>query len=170
MKTPCGPDGRMYNLILGGSGSPGQPPTGLGLLYSGGYISDGKIFYCPSVNSQLPRGYSDPSWGWANFTPGYETWISYDYRSGWNNGGVWVWGLDAGKDAGQAMAADGFINDVANGFYGSERHHKTGYNVLYIDGSVKWYSDPNRVIYGMGLAWNCNWISVTPWDLFSAKY
>lgn len=170
-RTPSGPDGRMYTLILGGSASPGQPPSGMGLLYSQGYISDGKIFYCPSVSPNNTSGYANSSFGWARFVPGYETWSSYDYRTGWYVGSVWVWGQDLGNDAGQAMASDGFIRDEANSLYGSEYHHKVGYNVLYTDGSVKWYSDPNRTIFNMGLVWNCNFTTDhSPWDLFSAAY
>lgn len=170
-KTPRGPDGRFY-CLWGAVSSGTDVPTGLGLLVSQGYISqnNAKIFYCPSVPLTVQRGYANPIWGWSKFALGEETWSSYDYRVVRYVDSQEVWGMNLSDDVGKAMVSDGYINEWATGFYGSERHHKIGYNVLYTDGSVKWYADPNKVIYSMAIPWNAWTFDPKPWDLFNAAY
>ncbi len=169
--TPVGTDSRYFTIWA--SAASGDIPTGLGLLFSQRYVPDGGIFYCPSVPRGLRRGYDNQYYGWSNFAAGNETWSSYDYRTRRyvNPPGEWRMGSNVGNNAPDAIVADGVINDISlggNQVYGSELHHKVGYNVLYIDGAVKWYADPNRVIYGMAIPWS--WGGDTPWDLFNAKY
>ena len=189
-------------------------PQGLGMLLTTGYINDGNLLMCPSMNgtwqtvwsstgseSSNPSYYGDlwrtlggstgkhllyPSTlSRANRLSGGNTYAvlcSYQYRNlptyihyfPWHKsyGGNWPLvkptlrtehGTPVFKSqrlmAGRAVAVDtmdnmndnaGTLTMVVNHFGPNggavRQHHRDGYNVLYADGSVKWYGDPQRRI------------------------
>jgi len=111
-----------YEFYYPGEIKEGGDYTHLGLLYAGGYLKDGHTFYCPddqewTYNSQWVSNQPTKPRTVAGYLYRYTT--SIPYR------------IDSFKSL--AVVADRFFDGIA---------HQDGYNVLYGDGSVKWYSDP----------------------------
>lgn len=102
--------------------------VGLGVLYSCGYIKDGRIFYCPSGPLRYGKGftiggpYTDPltsSYSYRdNNEYGYCKLYSVVEKSAWN----WL------------IVADDFASAPINVW------HKSGINILYADGHVTWWN------------------------------
>jgi prepilin-type N-terminal cleavage/methylation domain-containing protein/prepilin-type processing-associated H-X9-DG protein len=117
-------------------------PYALGHLISGGYITSGRTFYCPS--NTLVR-YEQQFWFEIK---GAETWITYRYRNNSAAGHPPKWATiyvperitDGGADL--AIVADDPYRDWIT------YSHKTGYNVLYLDTHVKWVGDRDNRING----------------------
>ncbi|MFC1652108.1 type II secretion system protein [Planctomycetota bacterium] len=127
-----------------------------GVLYEQGIIKEPKLYYCPgNMNPDLRFGkYTPPNkgGGWPTGgripedVPATQNWIwsTFHYRSLWT-GSEWR-ALSSQKDnGGTALFADVF-SDPSRGV---ELHHKSGYNVGYIDGHVSFVKDPERVIEGL---------------------
>jgi prepilin-type N-terminal cleavage/methylation domain-containing protein len=119
------------------------PPShrvGLGLI-SPNYIPNGHIFYCPSFRYGVPGlfTYDDPLYGFRQNFPSnvvfvpyeYTRWVSKEWQP--NNTKLTVLGR-------KAVVYDFF----SNGF--GQFSHKTGYNVLYGDGSALWFRDRRQAI------------------------
>ncbi len=118
---------------------------GLGLLYP--YINNGRIYYCPSATKDSFT-YNHVDYGFQNFPTG-GCYNSYIYRTGPGPGA-----LDAYKMGGSnhninwgAVADQGGY--LARSTLRSWNHNGGGYNCLYYDGHVKWYSDPSDVLCGL---------------------
>ncbi|MDD2486727.1 MAG: DUF1559 domain-containing protein [bacterium] len=102
--------------------------VGLGVLYSGGYIKNGRILYCPSgplsygVGFTIGGPYTDPlvsSYSYRdNNEYGYCKLYSLVEKTAWN----WV------------IVTDDFVSAPINVW------HKSGINILYADGHVKWWN------------------------------
>lgn len=98
----------------------------LGLLWSMGYVTDRKVFKCPSdagvvdtVNLELTSGTN------TNFTIAR---CSYGYDDN----------HFTADDPGVAIAADARGTSTAATYYLSDNHATKGQNVLYLDGHVEW--------------------------------
>ena len=113
-----------------------------GLLYSEGYITDGHIFYCPSNKDHMT--YDNVKYGWANMLSGGNCYCSYFFRNAVTARGERI---RLGKNSkGRCAAADaGFSNYSSRG-----QNHPYGYNILYFDGHVEWYSDPTNSLRNDG--------------------
>ena len=127
---------KIWGNLLGSSWN----PYGLGHLIKGGYIHDPRIFYCPS-NSMCR--FKEQYWF---DTEGAESWMTYRYR---NNNAV-------GHPAHWANIYIPFrIDDKKRAIVADDPYldwhrfaHKTGYNVLHLDGNVKWVDDSKNEIQG----------------------
>jgi len=127
-----------------------------GVLFEAGLVKDPKIFYCPgNRNPDLKYGkHTAPNrgGGWPKGgripedLPDTQAWIwsTFHYRSLWS-GSEWR-ALSSHKDnAGTALLADVFSDPKR----GVKLHHKSGYNVGYVDGHVGFVKDPTHVIEGL---------------------
>lgn len=117
---------------------------GIGHLTGSGYIKDARILYCPSSirnANNVDYDYYKSQWEyffaglgnpwWSSMVIGY-TYGAYDGPDKQNITNV----------ANNALVADNF-NQLQ--FYS----HNVGCNVLYGDGSVKWYADQGNAIYNL---------------------
>lgn len=126
----------IWGNLLGSSWN----PYGLGHLIKGSYIDDPRIFYCPSNTMVI---FEQQYWF---DTKGAECWMSYRYRN--NNAaghpahwaGIYVPTRIDDKE--RAVVADDPYLDW------HKAAHKTGYNVLYLNGNVKWVDDSKNEIQG----------------------
>lgn len=126
-----------------------------GILFEQGIISEPKLYYCPgNMNLALKYGYYDPAKGGGGWPKGSipgdvpETqqlvWSTFHNRSLWT-GSQWR-ALNSNKDrGGTAIFADVFTDPSR----GVELHHKSGYNVGYMDGHVSFVKDTEREIEGL---------------------
>lgn len=101
---------------------------GLGLLYSGGYLTSQECFYCPSHHGEHPVDRFD----W-RFPDGQRIYTNYHYA------GHVTWQEPRMRrriddDDGIILAADGFRTR-------EDMNHDTGMNILRGDGSVRWFDD-----------------------------
>jgi hypothetical protein len=127
---------KIWGNLLGSSWN----PYGLGHLIKGGYVDDPRIFYCP-VNTMVifEQQY------WFN-TKGAESWMSYRYRN--NNAAghpanwINIYVPTRFDDEKRAIVADDPYLDWHKAV------HKTGYNVLSLNGNVKWVDDSKNEIQG----------------------
>jgi prepilin-type N-terminal cleavage/methylation domain-containing protein/prepilin-type processing-associated H-X9-DG protein len=116
-------------------------PYGLGHLINEGYAKDPRIFYCPSnTMCRFKEQY------WFDIQ-GSESWMTYRYRNNnWQGHPVhWsqIYVPEEISDKGKwSILADDPYRDW------QKRAHKTGYNVLYLDGSARWVSDQEDKIDG----------------------
>ena len=159
--------------------------VGLGLLigYGGLTEKDGKIFYCPHLNTRLwdasMPGYWDAlyghgmynytneinTWyGWHRVKQGTRTIYGYQYRgSGFSErpdapyGGGFGRGLSMREDSSRAVVAD-----QLDWRFGPDFCHKDGLNVGYVDGHVVWFHDRLRYIQTTGYSWT--------WDQGRSEY
>ena len=152
--------------------SPGW--VGLGHLVNHGGLSegDGKIFYCPSLDTRrwhdtMP-GYwpalfghgmydyrydAGPWYGWKRVREGTRTIMGYQYRmSGFNehpSHGGWGRSMSIQDDAERAVVAD-----QLDWRFGPDFCHRNGLNVVFLDGHVVWYHDNARYIETAGYPWS----------------
>jgi prepilin-type N-terminal cleavage/methylation domain-containing protein/prepilin-type processing-associated H-X9-DG protein len=122
--------------------------TGSGLLYDRGYVSDMKVAWCP-VNTSPGFSYENKDNGfrgdpWSQGLP----WMAQNYHQR-----IEVKKMDDPEFNSQsAFYADSFTYST---FYNpgigdsAPYHHKTGYNVAYLDGSVDFYNDADETILNL---------------------
>ena len=155
--------------------------TGVGLLWSKGYLENPETMWCPAnIN---PVTAFDGIYGFRS-SPGVA--VSQEVKDA---AGFWypmikntytqrdaIKRLSApGQSGGSAMMADGFTYSRPDTWgrwgghywdpfegYAVRSHHKTGYNVAYLDGSVTFYSDPDEDIAYKRL--KDVWWNDTDWD------
>jgi prepilin-type N-terminal cleavage/methylation domain-containing protein/prepilin-type processing-associated H-X9-DG protein len=124
-----------------------------GVLFEAGLVKDPKLFYCPgNINPDLKYGkYAAPNrgGGWPRGgrvpedVPDTQAWVwsTFHYRSLWS-GSEWR-ALSSHKDnGGTALLADVFSDPRR----GVRLHHKSGYNVGYVDGHVRFVRDQENVV------------------------
>lgn len=135
-----------------------------GLLAYHGYIDVPKIFYCPANRDETLRyGKQSPGingGGWPEGRvpedlPTGQIWVqsTYHYRSLWD-GGEWR-AVNSVKDG----SSVGFMVDVFSDPRRSlDWHHKTGYNVAYVDGHCQFVKDKDFAVrdYNGGLRYHTN--------------
>lgn len=118
---------------------PEQWRVGMGYIASD-YVKAGHIFYCPSFRPPIPglQTYDDPLYGWNQFPTNY-TVMNYEYTR---------WVSDGWKPKNtkmQELGRKAIVYDIFMVGLG-DWTHRVGYNVLYGDGSARFFSDPNRII------------------------
>ena len=133
--------------------------TGTGLLYQREYISDMAVSWCP-VNESPVNAYSESNQGFRSdpWTEGTH-WMSQSYHQR-----LEIDKLDNPKyNSGSAFYADAFTYST---YYnpptgnGKDVAHKTGFNLVYLDGSAEFYDDTNDTITdlrapaGKGSGWD----------------
>jgi len=152
-----------------------RPPTytppaikvGLGVLIPE-YIKDPHVLYCPSFK----KGTSPPvvlevfhySYNFPTNFPTQDTYTSYEYARwvpGWNP--MPAIGDYSANATLQNLGDDALVYDT---FYkglewGSAFAHVVGYNVLYGDGHVKWFSDPKQSFVAMDVDMPSGWQKLT---------
>ncbi len=149
-------------------GHSNPPWSGTGRLWYEGYLPDMRVSYCPSQQSPRIIAYDSPRHGFHDGDPSVGTgnWIQQDYfqratlphqtishghhrfrsprldldpsgtalmSDNWDFGGGYISGrADGGRYPDGTMKAS------------LEYYHVTGYNVVYLDGSVFFVRDPDR--------------------------
>lgn len=127
-----------------------------GALVRRGYLPDGRTFYCPSwtgIVQYQKQGseYGDVYGGWFEREADVpasmdimQTTYHYNCTFGYEQSAA-ISGWRAAKmtDPGSAaLMADAFSDPIR----GVDQHHRTGYNVLYLDGAVGFYNDPENAV------------------------
>ena len=127
--------------------------SGTGRLWNEGFLDDMRVSYCPSsINPKLH--YSNPETGFNDGDGGTARWIQQHYHQRATVGLTTGQGANQPKlhidPPGMAFMADHWPR---SGFYAFPGHpypvdwtHRTGYNVLYLDGSTEFLHDPDRRI------------------------
>ncbi|MFH1904380.1 MAG: prepilin-type N-terminal cleavage/methylation domain-containing protein [bacterium] len=137
-------------------------PSRLGILYTEGYIGNGDVYFCPSHNYFGGRG------GAANY---YQKWKDY-VASGPSERLVCTYmARDAEDGNGSsirlfkhpdwAIVADKFGPDD---YFPDRCAHETGWNVLYADGRVTFYTN----IAQIGSRWSFDADIKADWEDFSS--
>lgn len=116
----------------GGSASAAAELQSLGILFDG-YITDRKVFRCPSDSGVSEAAVLTLTTTNSSFTANT---CSYGYDDNHT----------AGNDPGVAIAADRLGTDTSAWL--SNNHNKKGQNVLYIDGHVEWKGTSTCGYYG----------------------
>jgi prepilin-type N-terminal cleavage/methylation domain-containing protein/prepilin-type processing-associated H-X9-DG protein len=115
---------------------PPTGPTGPGYCYPE-FVDDGHIFYCPS----LELGNDDDFWCRYDAEYGFSHWGKVDrITSAYCYRNVQDLGSAVAMSSTTAIGADIFFHGWVD--YG----HVTGFNVLFGDGSVAWYTDVGRKV------------------------
>lgn len=116
-----------------------------GIIGDRGYITDARVFYCPSWKG-YPLQYDKslpPGGGWpaSGVLPAGQTWIqtNYHYRStfGGSDPANWRPANFGGDPSHSALMADAFSDPNR----GVDVHHQDGYNTLFIDSHVNFKVD-----------------------------
>ncbi|MEO1007450.1 MAG: hypothetical protein AAFX79_02695 [Planctomycetota bacterium] len=125
---------QMLLLRLGDGGRDGPPldPSvegwdGLGILFYDEYLSDGKVFFCPSHTGAHPFS------AYACCFGGPQTRVvgNYQYRGAGKNGQRYLSKIEPRRTA---LIADGMRTQA-------DYNHKVGGNVMRADLSVTWFRD-----------------------------
>lgn len=117
--------------------------TGNGLLIYLDYLGSPRATWCPA-NSSPNLAFNHPQWGWRDdpWSEGSH-WMAHSYHQRVSIED------SATQESGSAFYADAFTYST---FYNPDVghsvffHHKTGYNVAYIDGSASFYEDSSNDI------------------------
>lgn len=127
---------------------------GLGYLYDKEFLREPKVYYCPAMVSTTCT--YDGDFPWSNWYQASQlVAIPYRYRDS----------LHLTNDVNKAIVADAFHRGVT--YRLSDQCHKTGYNVLYLDSTVRWYDDPGYEIKNLDLN---DPDDGQGWDLFDEAY
>jgi prepilin-type N-terminal cleavage/methylation domain-containing protein len=125
--------------------------TSVGMLYNRGYMQDMRIAWCPANNGPSLQ-FDHATYGFPEGRTGH--WIACGNhqrdprRITGAPGGTASTIAMVDEPSARAFYSDGFtyIGYYYPSFYAVLDHHVTGYNVIYLDGSGEFYSDPNQVI------------------------
>ncbi len=128
------------------------PWSGSGRLWKEGYLENMHVSYCPSSIHPGIR-YDGPEYGFNDGKGGTAWWIqqSYHQRATVTRDKTGTalqprLGLDP---PGMAFMADDWSRDYpfpTPDSFGVDWHHRTGYNVCYLDGAVQFFDDSQRQI------------------------
>ncbi len=130
------PNDCVYNFLQYGSGR----WIGLGKLYNGGYITQPKVFFCPSRNGRS-YSYNGGNWPWVGDTMTGYNHSSYPYRNVYST----VYGISNLTKGGKltdstssrlTASSDFMYRLMVNGM-----SHTQGFNVLYFDCHVIFHPD-----------------------------
>jgi len=127
---------------------------GQGLLYNQGYLTDGRLFYCPMAKGIITFSYTDNG-GFGNM--GKPGWTCSSYA--WNGSVAMIpgsrWGRNAKvSDPGRTpLSVDSM----------SQPLHRDGFMVLRLDGACEWNkTDPSTILpyvpnFGWDPMYNLGW-------------
>lgn len=115
----------------------------LGLLIGTGIAKDPGVFYCPSQRKfsfgsnpkMIPRATVAGSYAYAVHVPASQS-------------------PRLAADRHLALASDDFVARIGTRTGVGRYAHRVGYNVLYTDGSVNWYADPDESISQRAVRWD----------------
>jgi prepilin-type processing-associated H-X9-DG protein len=120
------------------------------LFYAKKYVNNGKLFYCPSSDSDNTKtgSYAGPN-GWnplANLNCG-----GYLYRGPRMINAAYPLGSGLKIQTLAYKINRAYLSDFGP-YYSNARTkgHDRGYNILYSDGHVKWFSDPTGLLRNNG--------------------
>ena len=143
---------------------------GVGRLTKANYLANGRALYCPSWTLQAYT-FDDTDYGWpANGNFSSKIWVAgnYHYRCTLDLLGTGTPRPPRTIDRpSTAIMADAFANVF--GANAASYNHKSGYNVLYLDGHVGWVDDPESYVANLNLANNDYTNIESLWQYFSAK-
>ena len=146
-------------------------PYGLGLLYSGDYIKDGHVFYCPS-DSMLKYYAHNNKFDWS--LPNNFIRSSYFYRNrkgktyydgAWRQGPSGDLAKDTTGGVFRVIVADRPGDN--HGLFVPNPHPYMGFNLLCYDGHVEWFPDTSG-LFVTGTDWNTGYNSVCKKCFWSA--
>lgn len=128
------------------------PWSGSGRLWKEGFLEDMHVSYCPSSIHPGIR-YDGPEYGFNDGNGGTAWWIQQSYHQRATvtrdkTGTALQPRLDF-DPPGMAFLSDDWSRDYpfpTPDSFGVDWHHRTGYNVGYLDGSIQFLSDPERRI------------------------
>jgi len=131
-------------------------PEQLGRLVDKGYLPLSKVYWCPRAWAKgvgvygYTSGYPSIEGQKTRWNALYYVTAGYDYirdhRAGKKrpyNNDYKIWGENTKIIV---LVSRFSIGNYWDGFATLGRHDPPGYNLLYVDGSVHWYSDPNDEI------------------------
>ena len=139
-------------------------PTGIGILFSNGIMTDPQAYYCPRQSREIVQ-YNTATNPWQ--VAGSHTRSSYGLRPFDDEGNVIGWRNFAGKNEFQPTddvdgsvvvdlpaledydPNDGLLADVFPYFQATDEHHQTGMNALRVDGSGRFI---NRALFDDAMA------------------
>ena len=116
--------------------------SGSGILLDQDYLSDSRIVYCPaSTHPKLQPG-AAPVW---RDDPANTSGSTYSHQGIMQRTDIRSMN-DSSLEPGTSVASDYFT-----AYYGGvTTHHRDGYNVAYLDGSGRYYEDPDLAVYSAG--------------------
>ena len=116
--------------------------SGLGLLFTGDYVSLPEAFYCPSVVSEPYLAYEEIQVEGRDLESHYLMRSSYNYRNG-RYPSIKTPLLAQFAASGHAMTFDNLCFLTVEGSEaGLRSNHTDGMNAMFGDGSVSWFHDP----------------------------
>ena len=154
-------------------------PTGLGLLYTGKYVSDAETFYCPNmpaltaednfyVSGKLTKsftGYASALWKFDWSTTPITCKLSGPYPAFTSRNPA---STDApSRAAVMPIAGDLLFANEGTGGVVVQGNHDNFFNVLWADGSVRPFVDEKNEIIGKTSNWK---LAVTGFDIIWRKF
>ncbi|MDT8391380.1 MAG: type II secretion system protein [Lentisphaeria bacterium] len=116
--------------------------SGSGILLDQDYLSDSRVVYCPA--STHPKLQPGAPLVWRD-DPANTLGSDYIHQGIMQRTDIRSFN-DSSAGPGTSVASDYFTY-----FYGGvTTHHRDGYNVAYLDGSGRYYEDPDAEIYSVG--------------------
>jgi hypothetical protein len=116
-------------------------PCKLGYLFTGGYIKNGKIFFCPVCVSKYST--------MANSLTTMTNWIAAGAPSGVPSARIYITYLsrDAEDGYGSPIRLTESVNKaIVSDIYSHLPVHVNGFNVLYTDGGVVYYRNVAKIL------------------------
>ncbi len=126
-----------------------DPWGGLGVLYRDRYVTNYRVFYCPSKVGSSDSVEPEFFWPGGQPTTTYVVYAWYEIRNAWANDGDDPTGAAPdtiqGKRNGKIQHMNNKVCIWDNSDKGTNQAHKTGINVGYYDGHVAWMRDTRRM-------------------------
>lgn len=116
-------------------------PCKLGYLFTGGYVKNGEIFFCPVAISKYPT--------MINSLTTMTNWIAAGAPSGTPAARIYITYLsrDAEDGYGTSIRLTGSVNKaIVSDIYPHNPAHVNGFNVLYMDGGVVYYRNVAKIL------------------------
>lgn len=128
-------DDAPQDLMVAYRGAAGSTWDGLGILFDQHYVGTPQCYYCPSHHGEHPfERYADL---WSKPVPGAWIYTNYHYAGDvdWKNGSLRRSLLEGYR---LVLLTDGLRT-------ATDFNHRTGYNAVRADGSVRWKEDTHNI-------------------------